>query len=154
MSIQFTDRYTATGTPYPNPWTTCKGHCEGMGLYPEQFEAWERSGPRPPGLIPQKDESGRWEPFPPSDGFVWVRCPECGGTGGRYSGRVGELLDVLHTYYYPFHMAVFYIRGRFEDGTFWGSVRAAPSFFLAMWRDQRVQRFLLRRRREQRSPTA
>ena len=32
--ITFTDRYAATGTPYPNPETMCEGQCEGMGVVP------------------------------------------------------------------------------------------------------------------------
>jgi len=34
MEIEVTDRYKATGTPYPAPATMCKGQCEGMGLVP------------------------------------------------------------------------------------------------------------------------
>ena len=33
MPIEFTDRYLATGTPYPDPNTSCD-ECEGMGCYP------------------------------------------------------------------------------------------------------------------------
>jgi hypothetical protein len=32
--IVFVDRYSATGTPYPDPETMCQGQCEGMGCYP------------------------------------------------------------------------------------------------------------------------
>ncbi len=31
---EFVDRYSATGTPYPDPETMCEGPCEGMGCYP------------------------------------------------------------------------------------------------------------------------
>ncbi len=34
MRFNITDRYSATGTPYPNPKTMCKGQCEGMGVVP------------------------------------------------------------------------------------------------------------------------
>lgn len=30
----FVDRYSATGTPYPDSETMCKGQCEGMGCVP------------------------------------------------------------------------------------------------------------------------
>ena len=32
--IEIVDRYSATGTPYPDPDTMCIGQCEGMGAVP------------------------------------------------------------------------------------------------------------------------
>src|SRR5260221_6210432 len=32
---EFVDRYSATGTPYPDPETMCEGPCEGMGCVPK-----------------------------------------------------------------------------------------------------------------------
>ena len=32
--IELVDRYSATGTPYPDPKTMCQGQCEGMGWLP------------------------------------------------------------------------------------------------------------------------
>lgn len=60
------DRYSATGTPRPDPATVCLGHCEGMGFYPtDRKEEW------PLDAVP--DEVG----------YVFVKCKECKGTGKR-----------------------------------------------------------------------
>jgi hypothetical protein len=32
--MEFTDRYSALGLPYPNAETVCNGQCEGLGVYP------------------------------------------------------------------------------------------------------------------------
>ncbi len=56
-TVVFVDRYSATGTPRPNPRTVCKGRCEGMGCYPDMK----------PGV------SAADTPF--------VKCERCGGTG-------------------------------------------------------------------------
>ena len=69
---EFTDRYKATGIPYPDPKTMCKGQCEGMGVVPIH-------------------EDDREEPFhslwleaeakkPTDDGYHFVVCPDCKGT--------------------------------------------------------------------------
>ena len=44
MSFEFVDRYT--GRPYPNPWTCCKGGCEGLGE-------------KPSGICPECEGTGR-----------------------------------------------------------------------------------------------
>lgn len=64
--IIFTDRYSASGRPRPDPATVCRGQCEGMGFYP--------TGDR-----------SEWPPdaVPDDIGYVFVRCPDCGGTGRR-----------------------------------------------------------------------
>jgi len=64
--IEFVDRYSALGVPYPDPETMCPGECEGLGVYPE---------PRiknADGTIPV--EGQEWE---------FVTCETCGGTGRR-----------------------------------------------------------------------
>jgi len=69
-SIEVTDRYKALGIPYPDPKTMCKGPCEGIGLYPENdifSDAWRRAHKLP-------HEA-------PCDGWHFVTCPDCGGTG-------------------------------------------------------------------------
>ena len=75
--IEFTDRYQALGIPYPDPETMCKGQCEGTGFVPiaryetdPVFKAlWEECHANP------HDE--------PCDGWHFVKCPDCKGTGKR-----------------------------------------------------------------------
>lgn len=75
MTIEFTDRYSATGRPRPNPATVCKGRCEGMGFYPTKDRREWPKGAKP-------DEIG----------YVFVTCRECGGTGRR--DKKGRKADI------------------------------------------------------------
>jgi hypothetical protein len=69
MPIEVHDRYSATGTPRPDPKTMCQ-RCEGMGCYPTKDRSkW------PPGAKP--DEIG----------YVFVVCEECEGTRLNARGR-------------------------------------------------------------------
>jgi len=43
------------GGQYPDPKTMCKGQCEGLGVYPKKTR----------------------------NGYRFVKCPSCGGTGKR-----------------------------------------------------------------------
>ena len=73
VTINVTDRYRAAGIPYPDPKTMCKGQCEGMGVVP----------------IGRDEQDPRWKALwdeaeadsPSDDGWHFVTCPECGGTG-------------------------------------------------------------------------
>ena len=77
MSMEFTDRYKALGIPYPDPETMCPGDCEGTGWVPIAAEdtdpvyrpLWEAAHAKP------HDE--------PCDGWHFVTCPKCNGTGCR-----------------------------------------------------------------------
>lgn len=60
-AIVIHDRYSATGRPRPDPKTVCKGHCEGMGFYPDMQKA--------------KAEKLAHADVP------FVRCERCNGTG-------------------------------------------------------------------------
>jgi len=66
--LKFTDRYQALGIPYPDVDTMCKGQCEGTGWYPESDQ-----------------EDALWleaqQKAPTSDGWHFVKCPDCDGTG-------------------------------------------------------------------------
>lgn len=91
MKIQITDRYSATGTPYPNPDTMCKGYCEGMGCYPHntcmnymfinqptELEATEQ-------LEWEKEHKKQmWKTlglhYFVCDGWHFIKCPTCNGT--------------------------------------------------------------------------
>ncbi len=68
--FEFTDRYKALGIPYPDPATMCKGLCEGIGYYPE-------NDPANPLWIKAENEK------PSEDGWHFVECPDCKGTGKR-----------------------------------------------------------------------
>ena len=73
MNIEFTDRYKALGIPYPEVKTMCKGQCEGTGFVPiykdEQDEPFK--------TLWQEAENKK----PTSDGWHFVKCPDCKGTG-------------------------------------------------------------------------
>ena len=104
--IVFTDRYQAMGIPYPDPATMCDGECEGTGFVPHQdnpeeggiFQGlWEQEHARAHTLrgrlhamrvcnfLPlHRRLAILWERC---DGWHFVRCPDCNGTGKRSAGR-------------------------------------------------------------------
>lgn len=71
----FIDRYQALGIPYPDPATRCQDQCEGTGLVP----------------IAEDDHEEPWRTLwleaearkPCDDGWHFVVCPSCQGTGKR-----------------------------------------------------------------------
>ncbi len=75
MELEITDRYKATGTPYPDPETMCQGQCEGMGKVPVYEDD-------------PNDEEGNWHDLwlaaeaktPSDDDCHFVVCPRCKGT--------------------------------------------------------------------------
>lgn len=77
--IIFEDRYSATGTPYPDE-NSCD-ECDGMGLYPVKANLLNAEACESPDgklvIIGQKEEDG--SPMP-DDGWVIVQCPTCKGT--------------------------------------------------------------------------
>ena len=82
MEIEFTDRYKATGKPYPDPKTMCGGKCEGMGIYPQKVSELNRACCEAKNgrltIIGQKEKDGT--PCKEDD-YVFVQCPDCFGTG-------------------------------------------------------------------------
>ena len=87
-TIQFSDRYSATGTPYPDK-DSCD-ICDGMGLYPEQKEKLNKEAVKAKGgrllIIGQKEKG---EKPTKEDSFVFVKCPNCCGS------RKKEPADIL-----------------------------------------------------------
>lgn len=74
--IEFTDRYQALGIPYPNRETMCHGQCEGIGLVPHKKED------KPDGLYdPLWDEAHEKAGEHDCDGWHFVTCPTCNGSG-------------------------------------------------------------------------
>lgn len=98
--FETTDRYKAMGIPYPDPETMCKGPCEGTGFYP-QFLAGPWLKPSALRLMSEdasEEEIRRWHEVhlvsehdvsqePPyervCDGWHFIRCPDCEGSGKR-----------------------------------------------------------------------
>lgn len=87
--IEVTDRYQALGIPYPDPQTMCKGQCEGTGWFPECDESsplWQeahRAGcstfwARLKRMVKLREWRMRR-----CDGWHFVKCPDCNGTGKR-----------------------------------------------------------------------
>ena len=113
MKIEFTDRYQAMGIPYPEPETCCAGQCEGTGLVPVfnpddddpnrlhsvepedecLAELWrqahaEHCGSGLRGKIRALWRHREWWYWRSKlrewcDGWHFVKCPDCGGTGKR-----------------------------------------------------------------------
>lgn len=73
--IEFTDRYEALGIPAPDPKTVCQGECEGTGVVPvgrdDMEEPWRSL------WLKAEEEK------PTDDGYHFVVCPSCNGTGKR-----------------------------------------------------------------------
>ena len=155
MSVGFVDRYS--GTAAPNSWTGCRDRCEGLGVYPMPFEEWEAAPSRErPRLCPQRDENDRWEPFPPPHGeYVFVFCPACGGTGRTKNGRLGDALDVAHTFWYSLWWPLWAFRHELKHGFAASNresrlrvaARQMPRNLGFSWRDQATQRRMLRAKR-------
>lgn len=145
-NIEITDRYSALGIVPPCPWTGCRGGCEGMGVHPMRFADWLSSGPNRPDVVPQQDESGEWESFPPSDGWLFVRCATCGGSARRVDGLMGLLLDAVYVLYYPPKFALWAAR---EDVEFGGRTATWPyparlAWWLRfIWREEAPRRRLI-----------
>lgn len=74
MEIEFTDRYKATGTPYPTK-DSCTV-CDGMGYFPNHKSTLNRDALNARGgRIIVVGQTGCEE-----DDFVFVKCPECCGS--------------------------------------------------------------------------
>lgn len=79
--IIFTDRYG--GNP-PSWLRGCHGECEAMGFYPEPCDAYTPTGDgchvkphNPPRPCPKPNEHAQAD----FDGWHFLRCPDCQGTG-------------------------------------------------------------------------
>ena len=79
VTFEVYDRYDALGIPRPDPETVCLGQCEGTGWVP----------------IDKDDTREPWRPLwleaemrsPSDDGWHFVKCPDCDGTGKRTGGE-------------------------------------------------------------------
>jgi hypothetical protein len=71
--FEFTDRYKALGIKPPNPITMCDGQCEGTGWVPIHESDTEEPFHT---LWLEAENKSHAE-----DGWHFVKCPECNGTG-------------------------------------------------------------------------
>ena len=76
MENEATNRYSALGMALPDPATMCHGECEGTGWMP--VKAYDQ------------DYAADWAAAeaaaPTDDGWHFVKCHTCGGTGLRHDG--------------------------------------------------------------------
>lgn len=73
-SVVIHDRYSAMGTPRPDPKTVCLGPCEGMGVVPLTLAGAKRYGL----------EVAWWDAAASdTDEYQFLKCPICKGTGKR-----------------------------------------------------------------------
>jgi hypothetical protein len=106
--MEFTDRYQAMGIPYPEPDTMCKAQCEGTGVVPVNKgehkdillrAAWRYAHSRNCGLsgrlrslwraITRLDRIWLRVAFERCDGWHFVECPTCKGSGLRHPRKTG-----------------------------------------------------------------
>ncbi len=87
-----TDRYQALGIPYPDPKTMCLGPCEGTGWVPVYVNIPALEGDETrcrledePDLVLRALWDAAESKKPCDDGWHFVACPECEGTGRRAS---------------------------------------------------------------------
>jgi len=83
-----TDRYQALGLPYPDPANVCPGQCEGTGWVPVYLSAGD-TGQGAVRVVDEQDPSLvlSWytaeRQSPSQDGWHFVKCLACRGTGLR-----------------------------------------------------------------------
>ena len=73
MKIEYADRYSALGVVPPDIKTMCKGQCEGLGVVPIYSTEIEEPF-RTLWIEAEKKEHAK-------DGWHFVKCPDCKGTG-------------------------------------------------------------------------
>jgi hypothetical protein len=89
----YADRYTALGITPPPPSKVCRGQCEGTGWVPVYLAKGDRRFViGQPDWLVSDDETDpelveRWEQAEAErradDGWHFVKCPTCDGTGRR-----------------------------------------------------------------------
>ena len=103
------DRYSATGTPYPDPATICLGQCEGTGCVPIQSDEtdprflslWQKEHAETHNFVARLKCMAACDFMPwhrriallweKCDGWHFVTCPDCNGTRVRPTDEPGTL---------------------------------------------------------------
>lgn len=93
VEIEFTDRYSALGIDRPDPKTVCKGQCEGTGIVPiygRNYKGKDGSCRPVEDLGPSSQDTAyqkKWDEAEAKeatdDGWHFVKCLDCNGTGKR-----------------------------------------------------------------------
>lgn len=88
--MKFTDRYQALGIPYPDPTTVCKGQCEGTGVVPVAGALHDKPSQEPQLEVALEDDPELLRLWAEAeakshaeDGWHFVTCPTCSGSGRR-----------------------------------------------------------------------
>lgn len=89
LKVKVIDRYSALGIERPNPKTVCMGPCEGTGIVPVQAD---HANP-PFRQLWQEAEDKE----PSEDGWHFVTCNACEGSGKRKEESVHPCLEDLRT---------------------------------------------------------
>lgn len=76
----FTCRYGDNINDLPDKYTMCRGPCEGMGVFPLKSDDQGEPGLRALWLEADAKE-------PSDNGWHFVKCPDCSGTGLRPDGN-------------------------------------------------------------------
>jgi hypothetical protein len=90
-ATESTDRYDALGVPRPHPRIMCRAQCEGTGYVPVFLAEGRAYLETPSAVVMEDDQDPRlvaaWRQAeaeqPTDDGWHFVECPDCGGTGAR-----------------------------------------------------------------------
>lgn len=85
IEVEFTDRYGG----YRPPWNYCRGGCDAMGVIPVKLTRDSASGlvmasasdRRLPMLAFDQHKRGEGHEDGRCDGWHFVQCPDCGGSG-------------------------------------------------------------------------
>ena len=86
MAIEIIDRYKALGIPYPDLEIMCKGQCEGTGFIPhrkhsndDELQMSRQDGDE---ILDELWEEAHKNPHKEEcDGWHFLKCPDCKGTG-------------------------------------------------------------------------
>jgi hypothetical protein len=144
MDVQFTDRYEALGIEPPSLLTVCRGQCEGTGVVPVFMDTPTAAQRRGRNGIVGPDETDpelirQWriaEALDPSDdGWHFVTCPRCIGTGkrrGRFP-RLHNLPNLVHCQWRFFRSCILNMDCRVDPDARWSRVKhlklAVPILF-------------------------
>lgn len=134
MDVQFTDRYDALGIEPPSLLTVCRGQCEGVGVVPVFIDSPELAERRRPDAISSADETepelvALWRAAeanaPAEDGWHFVTCPQCEGTGKRQGSfpKLRNLPNVLYSRWRFFRGCVLNMECRVEPEARWSRLK-------------------------------